>query len=113
MKCPKCQWPSSPEHQSTLQYHHTEDGRYYQCNDCGLVWTEWQQEQIAALKAERDALKEKNVKLRNGIKKTMWASRWREEALVTCCVGCGRSEWDVSDNGHDTDCWLDALLKVE
>jgi len=51
MKCPKCQWPSSPEHQSTLQYHHTEDGRYYQCNDCGLVWTEWQQEQIALLEA--------------------------------------------------------------
>lgn len=68
------------------------------------------QMQIAALKAERDALRDENAKLREGLRKLEWIHSDASKAeIFSHCPVC--AAWHGEK--HSRDCWLAALLKVE
>jgi len=80
-------------------------------DDCGCKSRKYE-ERITALKAERDALKEENAKLRDGMKRAAFVD-YRKGVWGTYCVGCGYTLAMVAHEGHSPGCWLDALLKGE
>lgn len=104
IRCPKCD--SDKTEISNFRMGQTEL-RY--CRECYVYWTDWQQSEIASLRA-------KLAKAVEMLKRLEWSSRSTnyDGRYLAICPICGISQFcniPLSERVHTSDCALAALLK--